>query len=393
MLHRLFITIISIVACIAVGAQETCTINGTITDCQLSDGGKIKKVYLTRTNEFGQTVTVAEAKVKKGRYTFKYKLSQNDPVLLHTITGFGEGKCIEVYIEPGVISINTPSAKQPCESTIGGTTTNETYSQYKTISRNAHKEVEKQVAALAERYGKEWLDGADGKKAVSKIESKESINTLSQMLRFLVDHNTSPMTPLEIERNLLHLLTPAYAEQITNSVSTLLHNHPYYHSLRNKMLAGKLKVGNEAPNITLPLLNGEKKQLSDYRGKYVVLNFIAANDDKSAAVIAELRNLYNVVKENSNQFVIITVSLDSDIEAWRNMINSNNLNLDAWLHACDGAGNSSPAAKLMGVEAAPRIILIEPEGRAVSLDMESDEVVMRVEQILSGDLYYLDQEE
>ncbi|MBR6649673.1 MAG: TlpA family protein disulfide reductase, partial [Bacteroidaceae bacterium] len=82
-----------------------------------------------------------------------------------------------------------------------------------------------------------------------------------------------------------------------------------------------------------------------------------------------------------------------DIEAWRNMINSNNLNLDAWLHACDGAGNSSPAAKLMGVEAAPRIILIEPEGRAVSLDMESDEVVMRVEQILSGDLYYLDQEE
>ena len=51
------------------------------------------------------------------------------------------------------------------------------------------------------------------------------------------------------------------------------------------------------------------------------------------------------------------------------------------------------AAKLFGVEKAPRIVLIEQEGRAVSLDMDVDEVVMRVEQILSGDLYYFDQAE
>jgi hypothetical protein len=37
------------------------------------------------------------------------------------------------------------------------------------------------------------------------------------------------------------------------------------------------------------------------------------------------------------------------------------------------------------------MILVDPEGRAISLNMEADEVQMRVEQILEGDLYYLDQ--
>ena len=69
------------------------------------------------------------------------------------------------------------------------------------------------------------------------------------------------------------------------------------------------------------------------------------------------------------------------------------MDCEGWLNACDLAGADSPAAKLLGVEKAPRIILVEPEGRAVSLDMDVDEVVMRVEQILSGDLYYFDQAE
>ena len=53
----------------------------------------------------------------------------------------------------------------------------------------------------------------------------------------------------------------------------------------------------------------------------------------------------------------------------------------------------SPPAKLFGVDKAPRIIFIEPEGRAVSLDQEVEELQMRIEQIMEGDLYYLDQEE
>lgn len=392
MIKRLFSTIIlSIIACVAVNAQGLCVINGHIADSRLGDGSELKKVYLTRVNEFGQPVTVAEAKVKKGSYTFEYELAQDEPVLLYTVAGFGEGMGIELFVEPGEITVNTPSAAQPCVSKVVGTPVNDAYTEFMDIFANGYKEVEKEVAALVSANSNEWLESAEGKAAVGRIESKEGINTVSQAIRFLIGHNASPMMPLVVECYLLHLLTPAYAEQVMNAVSTSLYTHPYYLSLRNRVLANNLKVGNEAPDITLPLLGGETKRLSDYRGKYVVLNFWASGCAKSAEMFAELQKLYDLVKEYGDEFVIVSVSLDTDKAAWAKAVESNGINREGWLHACDGAGTVSPAAELFGLENTPKILLIEPEGRAVSLDMEIGEVVMRADQILMGDLYYLDQ--
>ena len=96
--------------------------------------------------------------------------------------------------------------------------------------------------------------------------------------------------------------------------------------------------------------------------------------------------------QQRDQYVIISVSLQSDVAAWKKAVKELGIEREAWLHACDGAGLDSPAAKRFGVEKAPKIVLIEPEGHAVSLDMDIDELGMRIEQILSGDLYYFDQE-
>ena len=390
---RLLSTIASIVLCLAASAQGTCVINGSIADIKQCDGKKIKKVFLTRTNELGQAVTVAEAKLKKGKYTFKRELAKDEPALMYTVTGFGEGAGIELFVEAGEVTVNTESASQPCRSIVSGTPANDTYTKFKALMNEGHNELEKQAAELERSNGKEWCASAEGKAAVKRIESKEAIRTLSQAIRFLIDNNASPMTPYMIEHYLLHVLTPAYAEQMLKSVSTSLHSHPYYHSLRNRVLANNLKAGNEVPNITLPMLDGESRMLTDYRGKYVVLNFWASGCEKSAAMIAELKNLYNVIKERKEQFVIISFALESDKAAWKNAVESNGMNLEGWMHACDSTGAESPAAKLFATDKAPRIILIEPEGRAVSLNMDIDELVIRAEQILSGDLYYLDQEE
>ena len=371
-MKRFLTIILSAAFCIAVSAQGTCVINGTIADVKAADGEKVKKVYLTRTNELGQVETVAEAKVKKGKYTFKHELAKDEPVLMYTVTGFGEGKGIEVFVEPGEVAVNTASAANPCATTVAGTPTNDTYSEYKKIIGEG--------VSAAEKCADE------------SARSKEAIKSLSQRIRVLIDHNASPMTPLEIERYLLNLLTPSYADQMLKSVSTTLYDHPYYLSLRNKVLASALKVGNEVPDITLPMLGGEKKHLNDLRGKYILLNFWASGDEKSAEMLAELKNVYNVIKDNDD-YVIVSFALDSDAAAWKAVVESNGINLEGWMNACDGVGAESPAAKLFGVEKTPRIILIEPEGRAVSLDMEIDEVVICIEQIMEGDLYYLDQEE
>lgn len=373
----------------AVSAQSTCIINGTIAD----NDTKVKKVSLTYTDALGKPTEMATAKVKRGRYTLKYELAQDEHALLYTIKGFGEDKGIELFVEPGEVTVNTALASHPEQSILAGTPTNDIYMAYKAILRDGADETAKEIAALAAHNGEQWLNTPEGKSAVKRIKAQQTIKTESQALRFLIEHNASPMTPREIERTLLPKLSEAYAVQMLNAVSTTLHGHPYYQSLRNSVLAGSMKVGNEVPDITLHLFTGDTKQLVDYRGRYIILNFWKSGCEKSAELLAELNNLYEVIKPHLDEYAIISISLDSDVDAWKSAVSSASTNREGWLHACDGMGADSPAAKLYKVATTPKTVLIEPEGLAVSLDMEADEIVMRIEQILSDDLYYLDQKE
>ena len=388
MRNKIF-SIIALAACMAVSAQETCIINGTIAD----NDTKVKKVSLTRTDEPGNQTIVSTAKVKRGKYTLTHELAQDAPALQYTLTGFGEAGSIALFVEPGEVAVNTALASNPEQSTVSGTPTNDTYAQYQAILAEAEREVADKVAALEQQHGQAWTTSPEGKSAIKRLKAQVAIKTESQVIRFLIEHNASPMMPLVTEHTLLPKLTDVYAGQMLNAVSTTLHTHPYYLSLRNSVLSASMKVGNEVPDIALPLLTGDSKHLSDYRGRYVVLHFWKSDCESSAASLDELMRLHEVIKEHQDQFVIISVALDTDKSAWQAAVESKGISHESWLHACDGAGAASPSAKLFGVDSTPKIIVVEPEGLAVSLNMDIDDVVMRTEQILSGDLYYLDQQE
>lgn len=391
MRHRLIATIFSFIACFAVYAQDVCVINGKIADDKLANGKAIKKVFLTSADEYGRRTVVAEAKVKKGSYTFKYKVSADAPVMQYTITGFDNEKGIKLFVEPGTVAVNTATAQNPCQSKLSGTPTNDLYEEYKQIDINADEKVAKAVEALAQQNGKEWLESKEGKQEVKRIEATERIKREADRIRFLIDHNASPMTPLEMECRVMPYLSNAYAEQMMKSVYTPLQKHPYYQSFRNAVLARNIKVGNEVPDIAITLRDGKTVKLNDNRGKYILLDFWASTCEKSMQNRNTLKELYQATKEEQDKFIIVSLSLDSDKNAWGNALDSNGLALDGWVQGNDTMGTESIAAKQFGVKKTPHMILIDPEGRAISLNMEADEVQMRVEQILEGDLYYLDQ--
>lgn len=391
MRHRLIATIFSFIACFAVYAQDVCVINGKIADDKLANGKAIKKVFLTSADEYGRRTVVAEAKVKKGSYTFKYKVSADAPVMQYTITGFDNEKGIKLFVEPGTVAVNTATAQNPCQSKLSGTATNNLYEEYKQIDINADEKVAKAVEALAQQNGKEWLESKEGKQEVKRIEATERIKREADRIRFLIDHNASPMTPLEMECRVMPYLSNAYAEQMMKSVYTPLQKHPYYQSFRNAVLARNIKVGNEVPDIAITLRDGKTVKLNDNRGKYILLDFWASTCEKSMQNRNTLKELYQATKEEQDKFVIVSLSLDSDKNAWGNALDNNGLALDGWVQGNDTMGTESIAAKQFGVKKTPHMILIDPEGRAISLNMEADEVQMRVEQILEGDLYYLDQ--
>lgn len=393
MLQRFIITVVAFTACLAVNAQGLCIINGDIADDVLYNGKKIKKVYLTRTDDYGRKTNVCSAKVKKGKYTLKYKVNENEPAMLYTITGLGEGRDIELFVEQDEIIVDTAKAAEPGMSDVNGSPLNNLFTEYKYIAKAGKKRIAEKVGLLKHEKGDAWLDSKEGKIAVAQIKGKEEVRVKSEQLRYLIDHNTSAFVPFEMQRTFLPIISDAYAEQMANSVSTTLHSHPYYKSFKNAVLARSLKVGNVAPDIALKLADGNTGQLSDYRGKFVLLNVWAADCEKSIEELEYLKALYSNTKDKQDNFVILSVSFDKDATVWKNAMESNGINMEGWLHSCELAGSESPAAKLLGVKATPQIMLFDPEGRAISLDMTGEEALERVEQILAGDLYYLDQKE
>lgn len=391
MLHRFITTIFAFIACFAVSAQDVCIINGSIADCKLENGETIKKMFLTSTDEYGRKTVIAEAKVKKGAYTFKYKIAQDSPAMLYSITGFDDNKEIKLFVEPGTVSVKTEAATKPCQSQISGTPTNDLYNAYKNIDQRAEEKIAKEIEALEQINGKNWTESKEGKQEIKRITARERIKTESERIKFLIDNNASPMTPFEMQHTVLPYLSDAYAEQMVKSISTKLHTHPYYQSFRNAVLARTLKVGNEVPNIKITLGDEKTTTLNDNRGKFILLDIWASNCEKSMQARETLKEIYGITKEQQDKFVIISLSVDSDKATWNNAITTSETGLSGWIQGIDPIGAESVNIKLLGVDATPRMILVDPEGRLISRDLKIHEALMRVEQILEGDLYYLDQ--
>ena len=128
---------------------------------------------------------------------------------------------IALFVEPGEVVVSTPSATQSAASTVSGTPTNDTYAAYKAIAADAQSEADRQVAHLASLHGSEWLASDAGKREVKRIMAQQSIKREAESLRFLIDHNASPMTPMVIEQSQFPKLSAAYGEQIGVSEATI----------------------------------------------------------------------------------------------------------------------------------------------------------------------------
>ncbi len=393
MLQRFIITATTLLACMAIQAQGICVVKGTIADLKMSNGENVKKVYLTRIDEHGNPTKTDSTEVVDSKYTFEYTMQENEPVMLHKITGFIGSSGATFFLEPGEITIHTAKASLSGDSKVAGTPTNEAYSIVTQMFINAMREGQRRFAELKNQNGTEWAKSAEGRKAYNRVQAEERIKGNAEIQKFLLENNTSPMTPLAMQTLLLPDLDKTQALQLLQSVSSTLHSHPYYKALKNAVLAIDIKEGSPLPDIELPLIDGTEKTIGDYRGRYILLDFWASWCAPCIKEIPHLQKLYDETKAQSDKFVIISYSLDDKKGAWEGAIHKHGLNRDGWVHASDLAGTSSGTANLLGIKAIPKMFLIDPEGRIISQTLHGSEVLERVQQILSGDLYYLDQQE
>ena len=128
-------------------------------------------------------------------------------------------------------------------------------------------------------------------------------------------------------------------------------------------------IGSIAKDFELKDTAGNIVHLSDYRGKYVLLDFWASWCKPcrgESPVVVEAYNTYH----NKN-FEILSVSLDKEKQDWLDAIKEDGLK---WRQVSDLMEWDSPIAKLYGVEAIPTNFLIDPNGVIIAKNLRGLEV-------------------
>jgi peroxiredoxin len=138
-------------------------------------------------------------------------------------------------------------------------------------------------------------------------------------------------------------------------------------------------VGKEAPDFSMPDINGKEVKLSSFRGKYVLVDFWASWCGPCRSENPNLVNAYNQFK-NKN-FTVLGVSLDKpgQKDKWLQAIEDDKL---AWTNISDLQYWSSPVVSLYGFDGIPFNVLLDPQGKVIAESLRGPGLEGKLEEVL-----------
>jgi peroxiredoxin len=140
-----------------------------------------------------------------------------------------------------------------------------------------------------------------------------------------------------------------------------------------------VSIGRIAPGFSAPDTAGKTINLSDFRGKYVLLDFWASWCGPCREENPIVVKAYNTYKDRN--FEIRSVSLDQPGKeaAWLKAIHDDQLN---WKHVSDLKYWNNEVAQLYSVRSIPQNFLIDPNGKIIAANLRGEELAKKLAGLL-----------
>lgn len=320
--------------------------------------GKTPAIVYLQTYTNGEMHTIDSAEFIHGEFNFKgsvniperhfIKIGENRPFSL-----FLENSTIE--IKGNIDSLNTVK--------ITGSKTQDQLVAYKKSTESFDQKMQdvyQDYKATKDEELKNILEHQlDSIYEAKQVFSKEYVKT----------NGNSVLAAFIIRNELIHSLELKELEELTNVLNPELKESKYTKYLINRIaLLRKLQPGQNAPEFSQESIDGNTISLSDYKGKYLLIDFWASWCGPCRRANPTVVAMYN--KYSHKGFTILGVSMDNDKDKWAQAITDDNL---TWDQVSTLEGWKNPAGKLYGVNSIPHAILIDPEGKIVKRGIHADE--------------------
>ena len=329
----------------------------------------------------GQMVVTATVPVVDNKFVFEGVVPAE--LALFNITGFDNGT-IQIFVEEGVINVGPFDAAYPVGARIGGTPSNDMYQAYIDLNGACIKEAKERMKEAQASIPAEIKGNLEAEaKYTSPVFYVNNMHFKVAIMDFIYKNIDSPVALYIIKYSMMPAFSSDVIQGFIDAVPAELHSLSMYKELVNDVLSANLKVGSQAPDITGRTPEGETVSLSDFRGKYVFLDFWASWCAPCRREIPYLKEALAYSGESDN-IVVLSYSIDDEYEDWTGCIADNELTHRNWVHISALKGWNSEGIKLFSVKGVPFTALIGPNGNVEAFELRGEEMVKRLKKIVDG---------
>ncbi len=365
-MKSLFVILFSIVS-LRSFSQNTAAVQGFVIQGKISSITENSFVYLSG---FSGTDTLAKAKVLKGVFTLKGKMKSADACIVNFPAA---QKRIVLFMGNDHVMISG-SAADFSDIEVTGSPTNYEYEEFLYQIKPLNDYVSyfrNQLQMPQTQSGHDSL----------VIMLNTAYNIYQQSIeQFIARKKNSPVAALVLAYNydMEPNKDPVLAERRLNSLSGDALKSQFAKNLQQVITNDKVaSVGSKAIDFTQSDTAGKPVSLSQFKGKYVLVDFWASWCGPCRRENPNIVAAFNEFRDKN--FTILGVSLDQDKDNWLNAIQKDSL---AWTQISDLQFWANSAAKIYHIQSIPANILIAPDGTIIAKNIRGADLEATLRNVL-----------